>query len=148
MPAYSRAPQPSPLDDLDLSREAVEALLSAATDDSERETVLQYVEELLPFTSPANFAQRVDPDFLIPPHIAFLDKTITDLVSGRLGKRKLIVTMPPRHGKSELCSKYLPAWFLSRYPDRRIILTSYEADFAQEWGRKARDVLSEAADWC
>jgi predicted phage terminase large subunit-like protein len=51
--------------------------------------------------------------------------------------------MPPRHGKSELCSKYLPAWFLGTRPDQRVILTSYEADFAAQWGRKARGVLEE-----
>lgn len=51
--------------------------------------------------------------------------------------------MPPRHGKSELVSRYFPAWLLGAFPDRRLILTSYEADFAASWGRKARDVLSE-----
>ena len=51
--------------------------------------------------------------------------------------------MPPRHGKSELISKYLPAWFLRYYPDKRVILTSYEADFASQWGRKARTLLEQ-----
>ncbi len=49
--------------------------------------------------------------------------------------------MPPRHGKSELTSKYFPAWFLGTFPERRVILTSYEADFASTWGRKVRDIL-------
>ena len=49
--------------------------------------------------------------------------------------------MPPQHGKSELCSKYLPAWFLGTHPHHRVILTSYEADFAGTWGRKSRDLL-------
>jgi predicted phage terminase large subunit-like protein len=53
----------------------------------------------------------------------------------------LVVSMPPQHGKSELCSKYLPAWYLGTFPDRRVILVGYEADFAASWGRKARDVL-------
>lgn len=51
--------------------------------------------------------------------------------------------MPPRHGKSELCSKYLPAWAIGTFPDWRVILTSYEAQFAAQWGRKARDILEE-----
>ena len=42
----------------------------------------------------------------------------------------LIVSMPPQHGKSELCSRYLPAWYLGMHPQRRVILTGYEADFA------------------
>jgi hypothetical protein len=60
------------------------------------------------------------------------------------GKQEgLVVSMPPQHGKSELCSKFLPAWYLGVHPDRRVILTSYEADFAASWGRKARDLLAQ-----
>ncbi len=57
--------------------------------------------------------------------------------------KRLIVTLPPRHGKSELISKYFPAWYLGVYPDKRVMLASYEASFAATWGRKARDVLTE-----
>lgn len=57
-----------------------------------------------------------------------------------------MVTMPPRHGKSELCSHYFPTWYLGNYPDREVILCSYEADFAASWGRKVRDALGECAD--
>jgi predicted phage terminase large subunit-like protein len=49
--------------------------------------------------------------------------------------------MPPRHGKSELTSKYFPAWWLGNQPDSRVILASYEAKFAASWGRKVRDLL-------
>lgn len=55
--------------------------------------------------------------------------------------------MPPRHGKSELSSKYLPAWFLGTFPRKRVILASYEADFAASWGRKARDILKQNAGY-
>src|SRR5919202_5572422 len=51
--------------------------------------------------------------------------------------------MPPRHGKSEFLSKYLPAWYLGTYPDRRVILASYSDTFAAEWGGKARDLLEQ-----
>ncbi len=51
--------------------------------------------------------------------------------------------MPPRHGKSELISRYFPAWYLGTYPDRRIILVSYEAGFAASWGRKTKELLEE-----
>ncbi len=57
--------------------------------------------------------------------------------------KRLIVTEPPRHGKSELISRYFPAWYLGHNPDERVILTSYEADFASSWGRKARDLVEE-----
>lgn len=54
-----------------------------------------------------------------------------------------MVFMPPRHGKSELISRFFPAWFLGSYPNKRIILASYEQGFAASWGRKARDVIEE-----
>src|SRR5207253_3052814 len=52
-----------------------------------------------------------------------------------------IVTMPPRHGKSEHCSHWTPAWYVGSFPDKRVILTSYEANFAESWGGKARTTL-------
>lgn len=62
------------------------------------------------------------------------------------GNARIIIEMPPRHGKSELISKWLPVWFLDNNPDKRVILTSYEADFAASWGRKVRDILESNAE--
>lgn len=70
-----------------------------------------------------------------------LNRKLVDVAAGRI--RRLMVFMPPRHGKSELTSRYFPAWYLGTFPDKRIILASYEADFAATWGRKARNLLEE-----
>lgn len=70
-----------------------------------------------------------------------LSRKLHAVAAGRI--QRLMVQCPPRHGKSMLCSQFFPAWYLGTYPDRRVILTSYEADFAASWGRKARDVLTE-----
>lgn len=56
--------------------------------------------------------------------------------------------MPPRHGKSELFSKYLPACFLGNHPDLSVILATYEAKFARTWGRKAKAVFHKSAPEC
>jgi predicted phage terminase large subunit-like protein len=56
--------------------------------------------------------------------------------------KRLMIFMPPRHGKSWLCSQYFPAWYIGAYYGR-VILTSYEATFAATWGRLARNVLTE-----
>lgn len=76
-------------------------------------------------------------------HLIHLDlalaEALADAQNGLLDG--LLVSMPPQHGKSELCSKFLPAWYLGSYPDRRVILISYEADFAANWGRKSREIL-------
>ena len=42
----------------------------------------------------------------------------------------ILLSMPPRHGKTELISKHLPPWYLGKYPSNRIILTSYSAELS------------------
>jgi len=56
---------------------------------------------------------------------------------------RLIIEMPPRAGKSELISFWSPLWFLSLFPNKKIILASYEAEFAALWGRRVRDMAIE-----
>ena len=73
-------------------------------------------------------------------HLALLDEILVKTAKREL--RKVIINMPPRHGKSELISKYFPAWYLCNFPAHRIILTSYEARFAASWGRKVKDILN------
>lgn len=74
-------------------------------------------------------------------HLVALSDYLMDVADGTI--KHLLVTFPPRHGKSELTSKYFPAWFLGHNPDKRVILTGYEADFAAQWGYKARNIMSE-----
>jgi len=56
---------------------------------------------------------------------------------------RLMVFMPPRHGKSEVVSKKFPAWFLGRNPDKEIIISSYAADLAYDFSRIARNTFRE-----
>lgn len=54
---------------------------------------------------------------------------------------RLIVSMPPRHGKSELCSIRFPAWYLGRNKSHRIIASSYSSTLAENFGKKARNIV-------
>lgn len=56
---------------------------------------------------------------------------------------RLIVSMPPRHGKSEELSHWTPVWFLANNPTKNVGLASYSADFASDWGRATRDTIQE-----
>jgi predicted phage terminase large subunit-like protein len=49
--------------------------------------------------------------------------------------------MPPRHTKSEFASYLLPAWFLGRYPGKKIIQSSNTAELATGFGRKVRNLV-------
>jgi predicted phage terminase large subunit-like protein len=75
-------------------------------------------------------------------HLAAIDQAIVETISGRTAPI-LVIEAPPRHGKSELVSRYLPAWYLGIFPDRRVMLAGYGATFARSWGRKARSLLVE-----
>lgn len=57
----------------------------------------------------------------------------------------LAIDAPPRHGKSWMVSKNTPAWYLARYPRRKVAIASYEADFAASWGGTSQDALMEIA---
>lgn len=55
---------------------------------------------------------------------------------------RLMIFMPPRHGKSELASRRFPAWCLGRQPRRQIIAASYNSDLASDFGRDVRNIVA------
>jgi len=86
------------------------------------------------------FCLAVDEKFQLP---FFIKKIISELEKIEKGENKrLMIFLPPRHGKSLLSSVYFPTWVLGRNPDKEIIVASYSAELAGEFGLKARDVVS------
>lgn len=73
-------------------------------------------------------------------HLRILSDAIVDTVntSGRL-----IVTVPPSHGKSMLISTYTPVWYLENWPNKIVFNCGYGAEFAARWGKKVRDLIVE-----
>ena len=57
--------------------------------------------------------------------------------------KRLIINMPPRHTKSEFASYLLPAWFLGKYPHKKVIQTSHTAELAVGFGRKVRNLVDQ-----
>ena len=78
------------------------------------------------------------------PHLEYLSGKLYDVAAGRI--KRLMVFMPPQHGKSTLVSEYFPTWFLGTFPERRVVLTSYNLETAARWGRRVRDNLEEYGD--
>ena len=60
--------------------------------------------------------------------------------------KRLIINMPPRHTKSEFASYLLPAWFLGKYPEKKIIQTAHTAELSVGFGRKVRNLV-DAEDY-
>ncbi len=98
-------------------------------------------ERSIPLSSPAGYAHTVGRGWRRAAHLDYLNRKIVETATGRL--RYLIVSMPPRHGKSELISRYTPAWYLGVFPQKRVILISYDGDTASDWGLKARQLTEE-----
>lgn len=111
-----------------------------------RAPVTGYEQDLLRQASldPAAFAWLASRgQWQIAPHLDLLAERLLDVAQGKV--RRLLVQMPPRSGKSEFASANYPAWFLGTFPEKRVILASYEHDFAASWGAKARDRFAQWA---
>jgi len=97
-----------------------------------------------------DFCGYVDPKFEPAPHVALLCEKLQEVARfvetrGQEGRGRLMIFMPPRHGKSELASRKFPAFLLGRAPDARIILTSYGADLASKNSRDVREMVVSTA---
>ena len=57
----------------------------------------------------------------------------------------LLLSVPPRHGKSYTVTETLPSWYLGKYPDREVIIASYEGTFAESFSRRNRDKFNTYA---
>jgi predicted phage terminase large subunit-like protein len=79
------------------------------------------------------------PEYHFDWHHEVLYRWLNDFAEGR--RKRLIVEMPPGHGKSEACSRLLPAYLLGRNPSARIIACSYTADLASEMNRDVQRIM-------
>lgn len=86
-----------------------------------------------------SFVQSVWPGFIYGRHHALMAQKFEDIANGK--SKRLIINMPPRHTKSEFASYLLPAWYLGRYPGKKIIQCSNTAELAVGFGRKVRNLV-------
>lgn len=85
------------------------------------------------------FVGKVWPSFIGGRHHKRMAKAFERVANGEC--KRLIINMPPRHTKSEFASYLLPAWFLGRFPQKKIIQTSHTAELAVGFGRKVRNLV-------
>jgi hypothetical protein len=89
------------------------------------------------------FVNQVWPSFINGAHHQKMAKAFERVAHGQC--KRLIVNMPPRHTKSEFASYLLPAWFLGKYPNKKVIQTSHTAELAVGFGRKVRNLVDSEA---
>lgn len=106
--------------------------VSAASERTARERLIPFVERMY---GPQYQASRV--------HHA-IGEALERVERGEL--KRVVIQVPPRHGKSVIASEHFPAWYLGRNPDKRIIACSYAAHLAYRFSRRARAMLA-APQW-
>ena len=87
------------------------------------------------------FVNEMWPTFISGRHHAIMASAFERVANGEC--KRLIINMPPRHTKSEFASYLLPAWFLGKYPNKKVIQTSHTAELAVGFGRKVRNLVDQ-----
>ena len=86
-----------------------------------------------------DFVKKVWPSFIEGAHHDEMASAFERVSKGEC--KRLIINMPPRHTKSEFASYLLPAWFLGKFPEKKVIQTSHTAELAVGFGRKVRNLV-------
>lgn len=87
-----------------------------------------------------DFAAYTNPAYTPAPHHALIAEKLDAVARGDI--KRLMICMPPRHGKSELASRRFPAWYLGNNPNKQIIAASYNSDLSNDFGREVRNIVN------
>ena len=85
------------------------------------------------------FAKSVYPGFKVGPHHRKLAKIFQDVLAGK--KKRVIINIAPRMGKSEFSSYLFPAFFLGNFPNKKIIMGTHTASLSEDFGRRVRNLI-------
>lgn len=86
-----------------------------------------------------DFVRMMWPSFIDGRHHKIMADAFERVIDGSC--KRLIINMPPRHTKSEFASYLLPAWFMGRFPEKKIIQSTHTAELAVNFGRKTRNLI-------
>lgn len=85
------------------------------------------------------FIQYIKRDYLINWHHKLICSYIDRFVSGEI--KRLMIFVPPQHGKSQIVSRSLPAYILGKNPDKKIVLASYSSDLSSQFNRDCQRII-------
>lgn len=108
---------------------------------SESLPTLQEVKAARARRSLLRFTEYTNEQYQRAAHHELIAERLEAVERGEIDR--LMIFMPPRHGKSELASKRFPAWCLGKNPKRQIIAASYNSDLASDFGRNVRNLVAE-----
>lgn len=87
-----------------------------------------------------DFTQYTNPAYESAPHHELIASKLEAVMRGEI--KRLIICMPPRHGKSELASRRFPSFYLGHNADKQIIAASYNSDLSTDFGREVRNIVA------
>lgn len=87
----------------------------------------------------SSYCPYVDPSYKVPGHLQILCDHLDKVESGEI--KRLMIFMPPRHGKSETVSRKFPSYYLGKNPDHNVILSSYGYVLAKSFSKATRDLM-------
>lgn len=83
------------------------------------------------------------PNYVTAWHHRLIARKLEAVERGEI--RRLMIAMPPRHGKSMLASEFFPAWYMGRNPDHYVVTSTYAQDLADDFGRKVKNQIEDTA---
>jgi predicted phage terminase large subunit-like protein len=120
-----------------LTPQEQEEILRIAEELERRRTAQKCRDDLI------EFCKAIQPDYKVGKHHRKLANMLMAMAEGK--KDRICVNIPPRHGKSQLVSIYFPAWYLGKFPDRKVLMVSHTTDLAVDFGRKVRNIIDTDA---
>ena len=87
----------------------------------------------------ACYAVALSPQFQLARHHELIVSRLEAIERGEISR--LMISMPPRHGKSLLTSTIFPAWYLGRHPERNVIFARYGQELSDDFGRQVRNLI-------
>lgn len=85
------------------------------------------------------YANYIDPEFQTPTHILKIAEKLTEAANGK--NKRIIINVPPGHGKSHLCTEIFPTWYLGNHPKHDVMVASYAASLASGFVRWQRNTI-------
>ena len=88
-----------------------------------------------------DFCKYVWPEMLVGEHHIKIAEALDRVIAGKC--KRLMIAMPPRHGKSQMGSYLFPAYLMGKLPQSKLIVGSHTAELAQRFGRMIRNLVED-----
>lgn len=94
--------------------------------------------------TPATLAHKLDPTWIPAPWLMYVATKVA--IAIKRGNARIIISAPPRHGKSRLITTFTSLWIQEIFKTYNVILTSYGAELSKDFGREVRNIIDRNSE--